>query len=101
MEKVLTRIINQLLVIFKPDRFYKPDWNKYTSRTRQYYVCVITIVAGMMLGCTDQDNISQALYIKGDLVLDYQPESNLVKKKTIPDKPKYPVIDVHTNFSIN
>ena len=101
MEKVLTRIINQLLVIFKPDRFCKPDWNKYTSRTRQYYTCVITIVVGLMLGCTDQDNISQALYIKGDLVLDYQPESNLVQKQTIPGKPKYPVIDVHTHFSID
>ena len=99
MEKVLTRIINQLLVILKPDRFYKPDWNRYTIRTRQYYACVITIVVGLMLGCANQDKISQALYIKGDLVLDYQPESNLVQKQTIPDKPKYPVIDVHTHFS--
>jgi predicted TIM-barrel fold metal-dependent hydrolase len=52
-----------------------------------------------MLGCTNQDNISQALYIKGDLVLDYQPKSNLVQKQSIPGKPKYPVIDVHTHFS--
>jgi predicted TIM-barrel fold metal-dependent hydrolase len=99
MEKVFTKIINQLLFIIKPDMFYKPDWNKYTSRTLQYYACVITIVVGLMLGCTNQDKISQALYIKGDLVLDYQPKSNLVQKQSTLDKPKYPVIDVHTHFS--
>jgi len=99
MEKVFTKIINQLLFIIKPDMFYKPDWNKYTSRTLQYYACVITIVVGLMLGCTNQDKISQALYIKGDLVLDYQPKSNLVQKQSTLDKPKYPVIDVHTYFS--
>ncbi|MCP4413096.1 MAG: hypothetical protein GY808_11105, partial [Gammaproteobacteria bacterium] len=92
---MLTKIINQLLVIINP------DWNKYASRTQQCYACMITIVVvGLMLGCTNQDNISRALYIKGDLVLDYQPKSNLVvQKQSTPAKPKYPVIDVHTHFS--
>ena len=99
MKKMLIKKINRLLVILKPDRSYNPDRNKYTSRTRQHYACVIAIAVGLMLGCTNQDNISQALYIKGDLVLDYQPESNLVQKQSIPGKPKYPVIDVHTHFS--
>ncbi|MDR4497748.1 MAG: amidohydrolase [Candidatus Scalindua sp.] len=99
MKKVLTKNINHLLLILKPDRFYKPDWNKYTSRTRQQYACIIAIVLGLMLGCANKDTISQALYIKGDLVLDYQPKSNLVQKQSILSKPKYPVIDVHTHFS--
>ncbi len=98
MEKALTKIISQLSVILTPDRFYKPDWKKYASRTRQYYACVITIVAGLMLGCANQDNISQALYINGDLVLDYQPESNLVQEESPSGKTQHPVIDVHTNF---
>jgi predicted TIM-barrel fold metal-dependent hydrolase len=99
MKKILAKNINQLLVILKSDRFYNHDWNKYTSRTRRHYACVIAIVVGLILGCANQDNISQALYIKGDLVLDYQPKSNLVQKQSAPGKPKYPVIDVHTHFS--
>ena len=96
---MIIKNINRLLVILKPDRSYNPDWDKYTSRTRQHYACVIAIAVGLMFGCTNQDHVSQALYIKGDLVLDYQPESNLVQKQSIPGKPKYPVIDVHTHFS--
>lgn len=99
MKKKLTKYINQLSVILKPARSFKPVWNKYASRTRQYYACVIVIAVGLMLGCTRPVNISQALYIKGDLVLGYQPKSNLVQKQSTPDKPKYPVIDVHTHFS--
>ena len=73
--------------------------SQYTSRTHQHYACVIVISLSLMLGCAKPVNISQALYIKGDLVLDYQPKSNLVQKQSTPSKPKYPVIDVHTHFS--
>ncbi len=93
MKKKFIRNINQLLAILKP------VWNKYVSRTRRHYVCAIAIAACLMLGCAKQVNISQALYVKGDLVLDYQPKSNLVQRQTTPGKPKFPVIDVHTHFS--
>ena len=99
MKKKLTRNINQISAILKPARSYKPVWNKYRSRTCQYYACVLAIAVSLMLGCAKQVNISQALYIKGDLVLGYQPKSNLVQKQSTPSKPKYPVIDVHTHFS--
>ena len=78
---------------------YKSVLKKFTSRTLQHYACVIAIAAGMLLGCTKPVSISRALYIKGDLVLGYQPKSNLVLKQSTPGKPKYPVIDVHTHFS--
>jgi len=99
MKKKLTKYIVQSLVILKPARSFKPVWNKYTSRTQLHYACVIAIAVGLMLGCTKQVNMSQALYIKGDLVLNYQPKSNLVQEQSTPGKPKYPVIDVHTHFS--
>ena len=101
MKKELTKYINQLSVILKPDVSYKPVRNKYRSRTCQYYACIIAIAVSLMLGCTKPVHTSRALYIKGDLVLGYQPKSNLVQKQSTPDKPKYPVIDVHTQFSSN
>ncbi|MDP6924818.1 MAG: amidohydrolase family protein [Candidatus Scalindua sp.] len=99
MKKKLTKYINQLSIILKPARSYKPVWKKYTNRTLRHYACIIAIAVSLMLGCTKQVSISQALYIKGDLVLGYQPKSNLVLKQSTPGKPKYPVIDVHTHFS--
>ena len=99
MKKKLTKYINQLPAILKPDVSYKPVRNKYRSRTCQYYACIIAIAVSLMLGCTKQVHTSRALYIKGDLVLGYQPKSNLVQKQSTPGKPKYPVIDVHTHFS--
>ena len=99
MKKKLTKYINQLSAILKPARPYKPVRNKYTNRTHRHYAYAIAIAVSLMLGCTKQVSISQALYIKGDLVLGYQPKTNLVLKQSIPGKPKYPVIDVHTHFS--
>jgi len=99
MKKKLTTYINQLSAILKPDVSYKPVLNKYRSRTCQYYACIIAIAVGLMLGCTKPVHTSRALYIKGDLVLGYQPKSNLVLKQSTPDKPKFTVIDVHTHFS--
>ncbi|NOG85309.1 MAG: amidohydrolase [Planctomycetes bacterium] len=83
----------------RQNKDYTADWNKHANRTRKLYTCVIALVLAMIQGCANRDKISQALYIKGDLVLDYQPRSNLVRKHPTPCKPKYPIIDVHTHFS--
>ncbi len=92
---MLTKNIHQAFVILKP------YWNRYSNRSRQLHACLIAALFSLTLGCTHQDTISQALYINGELVLDYRPKSNLVQKQHIPSKPKYPVIDVHTHFPLD
>lgn len=46
-------------------------------------------------------NIGQAVYVGNDIIKDYHPKSSLITETHEIVKPKFPVIDVHTHFSLD
>ncbi|MGR3318852.1 MAG: amidohydrolase family protein [Candidatus Anammoxibacter sp.] len=52
-----------------------------------------------IVNCGEVD-VGQAVYVGDEIVKDYHPKSSLITEKHEISKPKFPVIDIHTHFSL-